>query len=106
MINARDYNKIKDALEQLEKQLFSDVMSVSEVMTEDGIRIKEVPYGSRETVLEDTSTWAVAIVCLVMIGISILIEHIFHMIEKVPFFFFLFYFQRIRKIITVILISS
>ena len=57
MINARDYNKIKDALEQLEKQLFSDVMSVSEVMTEDGIRIKEVPYGSRETVLEDISTW-------------------------------------------------
>lgn len=57
MINARDYNKIKDALEQLEKQLFSDVMSVSEVMTEDGIRIKEVPYGSRETVLEDASTW-------------------------------------------------
>ena len=59
MINVRDYNKIKDALEQLEKQLFLDVMSVSEVMTEDGIRIKEVPYGSRETVLEDTSTWEI-----------------------------------------------
>ncbi|XP_065870199.1 MLO-like protein 6 [Euphorbia lathyris] len=32
--------------------------------------------------LEDTSTWAVAVVCLVMIGISIFIELIFHMIEK------------------------
>ncbi|WCJ19353.1 Seven transmembrane MLO family protein [Euphorbia peplus] len=32
--------------------------------------------------LEQTSTWAVAVVFIVMVGISILIEHIFHMIEK------------------------
>ncbi|XP_050209295.1 MLO-like protein 2 [Mercurialis annua] len=36
----------------------------------------------KERSLTETPTWAVAIVCLVMIAISILIEHILHMIEK------------------------
>ncbi|EEF29131.1 MLO-like protein 12 [Ricinus communis] len=37
---------------------------------------------AKERSLEETPTWAVAIVCLVMIVISVLIEHAIHMIEK------------------------
>ncbi|KAJ9159953.1 hypothetical protein P3X46_025402 [Hevea brasiliensis] len=37
---------------------------------------------SKERSLEETSTWAVAVVCLVMIVISIFIEHVIHLIEK------------------------
>ncbi|KAF2295854.1 hypothetical protein GH714_034586 [Hevea brasiliensis] len=36
----------------------------------------------KERSLGETPTWAVAVVCLVMIAISILIEHVFHLIEK------------------------
>ncbi len=57
MGKAEKYNKIKDTIEILENSLWEDVRPVDELMTEDGIRIKEVPYGSRETVLEDTSAW-------------------------------------------------
>ncbi|KDP25722.1 hypothetical protein JCGZ_23943 [Jatropha curcas] len=35
-----------------------------------------------ERPLGDTPTWAVAVVCLVMIAVSIFIEHIFHLAEK------------------------
>lgn len=38
---------------------------------------------SKARSLEETPTWAVAVVCFVMIVISILIEHVIHMIEKV-----------------------
>ncbi|KAF2318557.1 hypothetical protein P3X46_033948 [Hevea brasiliensis] len=37
---------------------------------------------SKERSLEETPTWAVAVVCLVMIVISIFIEHVIHLIEK------------------------
>ncbi|OAY38818.1 MLO-like protein 12 [Manihot esculenta] len=37
---------------------------------------------SKARSLEETPTWAVAVVCFVMIVISILIEHVIHMIEK------------------------
>lgn len=33
--------------------------------------------------LEETPTWAVAVVCFVLLAISIVIEHIFHLIGKV-----------------------
>jgi mlo protein len=33
--------------------------------------------------LEETPTWAVAVVCFVMVLISIIIEHIIHLIGKV-----------------------
>ncbi|KAI4370655.1 hypothetical protein MLD38_018980 [Melastoma candidum] len=36
----------------------------------------------KERTLEETSTWAVAFVCLVLVGISILIEHAIHLLEK------------------------
>ncbi|KAI4373038.1 hypothetical protein MLD38_011207 [Melastoma candidum] len=36
----------------------------------------------KERTLEETSTWAVAVVCLVLVGISILIEHAIHVLEK------------------------
>ncbi|SEG30408.1 alpha-mannosidase [Butyrivibrio sp. Su6] len=57
MGKAENYNKIKDTIEMLENSLWEDVRPVDELMTEDGIRIKDVPYGSRETVLEDVSGW-------------------------------------------------
>ena len=33
--------------------------------------------------LEETPTWAVAVVCFVLVGISIVIEHLIHVVEKV-----------------------
>ncbi|KAI4384034.1 hypothetical protein MLD38_009806 [Melastoma candidum] len=36
----------------------------------------------KERTLEETSTWAVAVVCVVLVGISILIEHAIHLLEK------------------------
>jgi mlo protein len=39
--------------------------------------------GDEERTLEKTPTWAVAVVCFVLLAISILIEHIIHAIGKV-----------------------
>ena len=39
--------------------------------------------------LEETPTWAVAVVCFVMLAISILIEHGIHILGKVSFSMFL-----------------
>jgi len=39
--------------------------------------------GSVGRSLPETPTWAVAVVCFVILSISIIIEHIFHIIEKV-----------------------
>lgn len=36
-----------------------------------------------ERTLEETPTWAVAVVCFVLLAVSILIEHIIHAIGKV-----------------------
>jgi len=36
-----------------------------------------------ERTLEETPTWAVAVVCFVLLAISIFIEHIIHAIGKV-----------------------
>jgi mlo protein len=33
--------------------------------------------------LEETPTWAVAVVCFVLVAISIVIEHLIHVVEKV-----------------------
>jgi mlo protein len=33
--------------------------------------------------LEQTPTWAVAVVCFVLVAISIVIEHLIHVVEKV-----------------------
>ncbi|QHN93521.1 MLO-like protein [Arachis hypogaea] len=38
--------------------------------------------GEKERTLEETPTWAVAIVCFVLLAISIIIEHIIHAIGK------------------------
>ncbi|CAI8593953.1 unnamed protein product [Vicia faba] len=38
--------------------------------------------GVKERTLEETPTWAVAVVCLVLLAVSILIEHIIHVIGK------------------------
>ncbi|GMP89032.1 hypothetical protein CsSME_00040771 [Camellia sinensis var. sinensis] len=38
--------------------------------------------GSIGTSLEETPTWAVAVVCFVLVGISIVIEHIIHLIGQ------------------------
>ncbi|XP_027111824.1 MLO-like protein 6 [Coffea arabica] len=45
--------------------------------------------GHEETTLEHTSTWAVAVVCFILIAVSILIEHGLHLLAK--------YLQRKRK---------
>lgn len=37
--------------------------------------------------LEETPTWAVATVCFVLVVVSIIIEHIIHLIAKVIFAF-------------------
>jgi mlo protein len=37
----------------------------------------------KESTMEETSTWAVAAVCFVLLAISIFIEHIIHAIGKV-----------------------
>lgn len=37
----------------------------------------------KERTLEETPTWAVAVVCLVLLAVSITIEHIIHAIGKV-----------------------
>lgn len=39
--------------------------------------------------LQQTPTWAVAIVCLVIIAISIVIEHLIHLIAKVGTYIFI-----------------
>jgi mlo protein len=39
--------------------------------------------GSGGRSLTETPTWAVAVVCFVLLSISIIIEHIFHIIGKV-----------------------
>ena len=57
MGRAESYNQIKDTIEMLENSLFENVRAIDKVMTADGIRIKEVPYGNRETVLDDVSEW-------------------------------------------------
>lgn len=36
-----------------------------------------------ERTLEDTATWAVAVVCFVLLAISLLVEHFLHLFEKV-----------------------
>ncbi|PSR98905.1 MLO-like protein [Actinidia chinensis var. chinensis] len=36
--------------------------------------------GKEERTLEETSTWAVAVVCFVMVGVSIVIEHLIHLV--------------------------
>ena len=37
----------------------------------------------KERSLEETPTWAVAVVCFVLVAISIIIEHVIHLIGKV-----------------------
>lgn len=37
----------------------------------------------KERTLEETPTWALAVVCFVLIAISVLIEHLIHMVGKV-----------------------
>ncbi|XP_050367280.1 MLO protein homolog 1-like [Argentina anserina] len=49
----------------------------------------EEVVSSENTSLESTPTWAVATVCLVLIFISILIEHLLHVLAK--------YFNKIRR---------
>ena len=39
--------------------------------------------GEEQRTLEDTSTWAVAVVCFFLVAISIFIEHLIHLTEKV-----------------------
>nr|XP_027069477.1 MLO protein homolog 1-like [Coffea arabica] len=39
--------------------------------------------GNEETTLEHTSTWAVVVVCFILIAVSILIEHGLHLLAKV-----------------------
>lgn len=39
--------------------------------------------GAKDRSLEQTPTWAVAVVCFVLLLISIIIEHIIHLIGKV-----------------------
>lgn len=39
--------------------------------------------GSKDRSLEQTPTWAVAVVCFVLVLISIIIEYILHLIGKV-----------------------
>ena len=39
--------------------------------------------GEYERTLEETPTWAVAVVCFVLVLISIFVEHIIHIIGKV-----------------------
>ena len=39
--------------------------------------------GSGGRNLDETPTWAIAVVCFVLLSISITIEHIFHVIGKV-----------------------
>lgn len=49
---------------------------------------------SESTTLESTPTWAVATVCFVLIFISILIEHLLHLLAHVttlPFFLYYAY---------------
>ncbi|CDP17609.1 unnamed protein product [Coffea canephora] len=46
-------------------------------------------FGNEETTLEHTSTWAVVVVCFILIAVSILIEHGLHLLAK--------YLQRKRK---------
>ena len=41
--------------------------------------------GESERTLEETPTWAVAVVCFVLVIISLFIEHIIHIIGKVRF---------------------
>lgn len=36
-----------------------------------------------ERTMEETATWAVAVVCFVLLAISLLAEHIIHLVEKV-----------------------
>lgn len=36
-----------------------------------------------ERTMEETATWAVAVVCFVLLAISLLVEHIIHLTEKV-----------------------
>lgn len=42
--------------------------------------------------LEETPTWAVAVVCFVLVAVSIVIEHVIHLIGKVGSLVFLFNF--------------
>lgn len=44
-----------------------------------------------ERTLEETPTWAVAVVCFVLLAISIVIEHIIHAIGKVSYAYGSFY---------------
>ncbi|GFS37011.1 seven transmembrane MLO family protein [Actinidia rufa] len=39
--------------------------------------------GKEERTLEETSTWAVAVVCFVMVGVSIVIEHLIHLVGSI-----------------------
>lgn len=39
----------------------------------------------KELTMQETPTWAVAVVCFVLLAISIFIEQIIHAIEKVRF---------------------
>ena len=39
--------------------------------------------GEYERTLEETPTWAVAVVCFVLVLVSIFVEHIIHIIGKV-----------------------
>lgn len=39
--------------------------------------------GNDEATLEHTPTWAVAVVCFILITVSILIEHVLHLLAKV-----------------------
>ncbi|MBE5840670.1 MAG: alpha-mannosidase [Butyrivibrio sp.] len=57
MGNLEKYNKIKATLEKLEKDLFSNVTPIGEVMTDDGLKILPVPYGKRESLFDDSLEW-------------------------------------------------
>ena len=52
---------------------------------------KDIPKpGEYERSLEHTPTWAVAVVCFVLVVISLFIEHIIHIIGKVIKLIYLF----------------
>ena len=46
--------------------------------------------GEYERTLEETPTWAVAVVCFVLVLVSIFVEHIIHIIGKVIKLIYLF----------------
>ncbi len=52
-----NYVKIRDKIEELKANIFSDVQTINKLLTSEGIKVKQVPYNSRNTVLEDSLKW-------------------------------------------------